>query len=115
MVIILLVSEIDCFSGEGNEDQKVTVIECLCFHNTVGGDSNSQHGNDCDVDNGDTNSGIEMLAVIVVVIMLKMVFNMVLNIVFNMVFNLVFNMVVTNLFNSFISSRDIPSAPLVWC
>ena len=79
------------------------MIERLYFHNTAGGDSNSQNGSDCDADNDDTKSGREMLAVIVVLIMLKMVFNM------------VFNMVVTNLSNSFISSRDIPSAPLVWC
>ena len=74
------------------------------FHNTAGGDSNdsnSQYGNDCDTDdNDDTKSGREMLAVIVVYIMLRMIFNM------------VFNIVVTNLSKS--SSRDIPSAPLVW-
>ena len=71
------------------------------FHNTAGGDSNdsnSQYGNDCDADNDDTKSCREMLAVIVVFITLKMVFNM----------------VVTNLSNSFTSSRDIPSAALVW-
>ena len=76
------------------------------FHNTAGGDSNdsnSQYGNDCDTDdNDDTKSGREMLAVIVVYIMLRMIFNMVVD------------MVVTNLSNSFTSSRDIPSAPLVW-
>ena len=74
------------------------------FHNTAGGDSNdsnSQYGNDCDTDdNDDTKSGREMLAVIVVYIMLRMIFNM------------VFNIVVTNLSKS--SSRDIPSAALVW-
>ena len=84
------------------------------FHNTAGGDSNdrnSQYGNDCDTDdNDDTKSGREMLAVIVVYIMLRMIFNM----VFNIFFHLVFNMVVTNLSNSFTSSRDIPSAALVW-
>jgi len=76
------------------------------FHNTAGGDSNdsnSQYGNDCDTDdNDDTKSCREMLAVIVVFIMLKKVFNMVVN------------MVVTKLSNSFTSSRDIPSAALVW-
>ena len=80
------------------------------FHNTAGGDSNdsnSQYGDDCDADdNDDTKSGREMLAVIVVYIMLRMIFNM--------VFNIIFNMVVTNLSKSFTSSRDIPSAPLVW-
>ena len=77
------------------------------FHNTAGGDSNdsnSQYGNDCDTDdNDDTKSGREMLAQMVVSIML------------NMIFNIIFNMVVTNLSNSFTSSRDIPAAPLVWC
>ena len=76
------------------------------YYNTAGddsNDSNSQYSNGCDADNDDTKSGREMLAVIVVFIMLKMVFNM------------VFNMVVTNLSDFFTSSRDIPSAALVWC
>ena len=80
------------------------------FYNTAGGESNdrnSQYGNDCDTDdNDDTKSGREMLAVIVMYIMLRMIFNM--------VFNIIFNMVVTNLSNFFTSSRDIPSAALVW-
>ena len=55
-----------------------------CFHNTAGGDrndSNCQYGDDCDADNDDTRSGRKMLAVIVVYIMLRMVFNMVVDMV----------------------------------
>ena len=87
-------------------DEAPKLMSPWYFHNTAGGDSNdsnSQYGNDCDADNDDTKSGRATLAVIVVFLMLKMVFNM------------VFNMVVTNLSNFFTSSRDIPSAALVWC